>query len=175
VHSISQAGKNWTVASSAGTRTYDAVILAAPFHLSGISLPKLLASAIPAQPYVPVHVTLLTTTAPSPNATYLGAQNATTPPNAVFVALNATRAGGSDGPVFSELVYLAQLNGTGAGGADEYVVKLFSSSELDDAFLDVLFEGKVGWTLRHTVRAHFGLVAARELTEACDSGTRSRF
>jgi prenylcysteine oxidase/farnesylcysteine lyase len=172
VHSIRQTGEKWTVTSSIGSRTYDAVILAAPFHLSNISLPSSLAAEIPAQPYLQVHVTLLTTTAPGPNATFLGAQNASAPPNSVLVTLNATRGG--NGPVFSELVYLAKLNGTGEGGADEFVVKLFSPKALDDAFLDMLFEGRVGWTLRHTVRGFYLFNLGLGDDHRCASGTRFR-
>jgi hypothetical protein len=46
--------------------------------------------------------------------------------NAVFVALNATRAGGNNGPIFSELIYPMQLNGTGAVGAPAPVSRIAS-------------------------------------------------
>ncbi|KAI0035817.1 FAD/NAD-P-binding domain-containing protein [Vararia minispora EC-137] len=147
VYSILPAGGRWILKSSAGVRTYDAVILAAPFHLSNIALPPSFSSTIPPQPYKRVHVTLLTTTSPSFNTAYLGAQNVITPPTSVFITLNATRRPG--GPVFNSLQRLAVLNGTGKGGKDESLVKIFSDEVLSDAFLDELV-GERGWTFKHT-------------------------
>ena len=58
--------------SSKGSKSYKAVILAAPFHSTGISLPSSLAAQLPEYPYVKLHVTLLSTRSPSIDPAYLG-------------------------------------------------------------------------------------------------------
>ena len=61
-----QSDEKWTVKTDRSSANYKAVIIAAPFHSTGISLPDTLASQIPPQPYVHLHVTLLTTTSAQP-------------------------------------------------------------------------------------------------------------
>ncbi|EIN13462.1 FAD/NAD(P)-binding domain-containing protein, partial [Punctularia strigosozonata HHB-11173 SS5] len=59
-------GSAWELKTSASdrlsTKEYDSVILAAPFHSTGIEFPRRMRDRVPKQPYVHLHVTLLTTT-----------------------------------------------------------------------------------------------------------------
>ncbi|TFY56537.1 hypothetical protein EVG20_g8889 [Dentipellis fragilis] len=105
VNSISRkSATHWTVRSNKGTLDYRAVILAAPYHTSDISLPSDLATLIPAQPYVRLHVTLLTTTAPAPNPVYFGLAEGAKAPTAVLTTLEGMR-NGKRAPEFNSLTY----------------------------------------------------------------------
>ncbi|KAH9942685.1 FAD/NAD(P)-binding domain-containing protein [Amylocystis lapponica] len=151
VHSISRASPDgpWTVHTSAGTAQYRAVILAAPFHSSGIALsPAALAAAIPAQPYVQLHVTLLTTTSPAPSAAYFGLKGDV--PTEVLTTWERVRAGGAPAPEFNSLTYhgrVARADGAERAGADEWTVKIFSKERVSDEWLAGMF-GTVGWVHR---------------------------
>ncbi|KAH8835831.1 Prenylcysteine lyase-domain-containing protein [Flagelloscypha sp. PMI_526] len=65
---LAESSKYWTVKTSTQSKTYSSVILAAPFHQTAIEVPTSIASSIPKQPYVRLHVTLLSTTSPTANA-----------------------------------------------------------------------------------------------------------
>jgi len=147
VHSITQkpSSRRWTVRSENGSVDYGAVILAAPFHSTSISLPPALASSIPSQPYVHLHVTLLTTSSPSPNPEYFGLGAGANVPNMVMTTWEGVREGGKE-PEFNSLSY---LGATGAENGDtEWAVKIFSAKRIEDEWLENMFQGKVGWVHR---------------------------
>ena len=98
----------WTVATSQGAADYLAVILAAPYHTSDISIPEDLAALIPKQPYVHLHVTLLATTAQTPNPAYFGLPAGAGVPTSVLTTLAGARKGGK-APEFNSLTYHGKL------------------------------------------------------------------
>ncbi|GAA5837448.1 hypothetical protein JCM3766R1_000446 [Sporobolomyces carnicolor] len=68
----------WVVKTESGQNggVFDVVILAAPFHESGISIPQLpLDSIPPPQPFVNLHVTLVLTNASAPLASYFSSRS----------------------------------------------------------------------------------------------------
>jgi prenylcysteine oxidase / farnesylcysteine lyase len=156
VHSITQkpSSHRWTVHSKNGSVDYKAVILAAPFHGSSISLPASLSSSIPPQPYVHLHVTLLTTTSPSPDPEYFGLAAGAKVPNMVLTTWEGVRGGGRE-PEFNSLNYLGVVRDGEGEEETEWVVKIFSRSRIEDEWLEKVFQGKVGWVYRKEVRILF--------------------
>ncbi|TFK79186.1 FAD/NAD(P)-binding domain-containing protein, partial [Polyporus arcularius HHB13444] len=133
---------------------YRAVILAAPFHQTGIefaSEPPI--AAVPVQSYIHLHVTLLTTTSPSANATYFNLPLGHKVPEMVLTTRNGARQGGPE-PEFNSLSYLRPVRKrdlspwTNEQGQTEWVVKIFSKQRISDEWLESMFDGKVGWVLR---------------------------
>lgn len=145
----------WTVNTKEERRDYDAVVIAAPYHTSHISLPADLSSLIPPQPYIHLHVTLLTTTAAAPNPVYFAEKPDTKIPTFVLTTFEGARHGGR-APEFNSLSYLGKAqsteNGTHDGQeTDEWVVKIFSMERISDEWLATMFQNQVGWVLRKEV------------------------
>ncbi|OSC98852.1 FAD/NAD(P)-binding domain-containing protein [Trametes coccinea BRFM310] len=162
VESVSRASplEPWLVKTkgSDDERAYRAVILAAPFHQANIAIssPELPIATVPEQPYVHLHVTLLTTSSPHASSAYFNLPLETPAPEIILTTSNATRNNLATGqePAFNMLSYLTQLryrNGTvwlNANGQPEWVVKIFSNSAISDDVLRELFDGKLGWVVR---------------------------
>ncbi|KWU45646.1 hypothetical protein RHOSPDRAFT_32568 [Rhodotorula sp. JG-1b] len=130
------ARAQWVVktASGIGGGTYDAIILAAPYHQTGIHFVNSLAPAlIPKQPYVKLYVTFIITNATTPQASYFGLKEGTPMPTEIFgtFTTSSTRK-----PTFNSLNYLKPLPpaiGARFGGSNEttfHVVKMFSDWSL---------------------------------------------
>ncbi|KAF8525199.1 Prenylcysteine lyase-domain-containing protein [Hysterangium stoloniferum] len=146
VESLTRKGSKWVLVASDGeSRTYDSVILAAPFHSTNITITPPLRDQIPKQPYVHLHVTLLTTSAATPKAAYYSLSDGTTAPNSVLTTNEGFESGGPE-PEFNSLTYLKRTEGYG-GRPAEYIVKIFSLKELDMAWLRKMF-GVVHWVHR---------------------------
>lgn len=147
-----QSDTSWTVTTSNDTHAdYDSVILAAPFHLSNLTLtPYTLGAQIPEQPYVHLHVTLFTTKSPTPApACFNMTANSTAP---IFVLTTSeNEVNGGKAPEFEVIEYLTQLTTVDGTKLDEYVVKIFSLQEMTDEWLDEVFNGQVGWVYRKEV------------------------
>ncbi|KAI9428756.1 FAD/NAD(P)-binding domain-containing protein, partial [Russula earlei] len=124
-------------------RNYEAVVIAAPYHTSHITLPADLSTLIPPQPYVHLHVTLLTTAAATPNPVYFGYKPGSRPPTTVLTTFNGAREGGNASE-FLSLTY----HGKTKGKTDEWVVKIFSMERISDEWLSSVFQNQVGWVLR---------------------------
>lgn len=165
--SISRDEKNslWTLRTTndssivEDTRHYRAIILAAPFHQTDIklSLPSNSTAVIPQQPYVNLHVTLLSTTSPTANPGYFGLKEGAGVPGMVLTSNEKGRYGGKE-PEFNSLSYhgkLTKKEGAEAKGEEkeEYVVKIFSKTEVQDGWLKNVF-GEVGWVHRRLVCAY---------------------
>lgn len=138
----------WTVKGPTGPVEYKAVILAAPYHSTAISLPESLSSQIPEQPYVHLHVTLLTTTAVHPNPVYFGLGPTDIIAKTVLTTSLGARNGGKE-PEFNSLTYHGTIE---HDGQTEHVVKIFSNQTVSDEWLANMFSDKVGWVLRKEVR-----------------------
>ena len=130
------------------------MILAAPFHQTAIKVGAAIAQ-VPEQPYVHLHVTLLSTSARTPNATYFNLQAGSKAPATLLTTHDGVRQRGRAEPEFNSLTYHGQvLTKEGekrltAAGEEEWVVKIFSKERLGDEWLEGLFgRGKVGWVLR---------------------------
>nr|BAH22596.1 hypothetical protein [Pholiota nameko] len=134
----SSASHLWAVKSPRGTVNYKAVILAAPFHSSTILVPESISEQVKPQPYVHLHVTLLTTTSATPNPEYFGLPASSSVPRMLLT----TTQGGKTAPEFNSLSY----HGFVRDG--EWAVKIFSAEKISDEWLDNMFRGKVGWVLR---------------------------
>lgn len=158
VLSISEKQNHWVLKTSSGeSRNYNDVIIAAPYHSSGINVALsngLLAPSsspeVPSQPYVHLHVTLLTTAALHPDPAYFGLKPGSKVPQSVLTTYEGVRLGGR-APEFNSLTY----HGKVSPDREEYVVKIFSNETLSDEWLNTVFGGKVGWVLRKEVRDQF--------------------
>jgi len=137
----STSSSYWTVHSDKGTIDYKSVILAAPFHSTNITLPSHLSSQIPEQPYVHLHVTLLTTTSPTLNAKYFAMPPSSTLPQMMVTTYEGVRNGGKE-PEFNSISYHGLVR------EGEWAAKIFSKERLSDEWLDDVFNGQVGWVHR---------------------------
>lgn len=135
----------WTIKSSLGEKHYKAIILAAPFHSTGIVIPSSLADSIPEQPYVHLHVTLLTTTSPKPDPTYFKQSSASVLPEMTLTTYEGVRNGKKE-PEFNSLSYHGPVR------EGEWAVKIFSKERVSDELLIRLFSDQVGWIYRTEVR-----------------------
>ncbi|KAI0050817.1 FAD/NAD(P)-binding domain-containing protein [Auriscalpium vulgare] len=151
-----ESSAKFTVTSDRGTASYSSVILAAPFHTASISLPSGLADLIPQQPYMTLHVTLLSTTAPAPNPAYFGLAPGAHVPGNIYSTPGVARKLG-DTLEFNSISFLTKLRKEGAekgtayvgeSGKEEWIVKVFSPKAVSDEWLADLFMGQVGWVLR---------------------------
>ncbi|KAH8832141.1 Prenylcysteine lyase-domain-containing protein [Flagelloscypha sp. PMI_526] len=136
---LSGPGGKWVL--TAGTKTYnfDYIILAAPFHQTGIFVPPSIAASIPAQPYVHLHVTLFTTTQATYNSAYF---NATSPPQTMLTTANRARLHPPQpGPKFNAIQYRGKISDT------ESIVKIFSTQRISDQEIHG-FVNNVGWVYR---------------------------
>ncbi|KAJ6574731.1 Prenylcysteine lyase-domain-containing protein [Mycena capillaripes] len=131
----------WVLDSDRGSETYTAVILAAPWHSTKIQLTKEISSKIPPQPYIHLHVTLLTTTAPSIPAQSFSLSPSIKIPPMLLTTFEGARNGGKE-PEFNSLSY------HGLVSEGEWVVKIFSKARMSNKWLSKMFDGKVGWVHR---------------------------
>lgn len=146
---FAESSKYWNVKTSSGqTTVYTAVILAAPFQYSSITLPQSIAASIPEQPYVHLHVTLLTTTSPTANPEYFGLAPNSKPARMMLTTNNGVRAGNANAPEFNSLSY----HGPARDG--EWVVKIFSKQAVKDDDLKKIFGETVGWVHRREFDAY---------------------
>ncbi|KIJ68794.1 hypothetical protein HYDPIDRAFT_107052 [Hydnomerulius pinastri MD-312] len=139
----------WTVSTSSGTQVYKGVILAAPFHQSSISIPSDLAEQIPPQPYVHLHVTLLTTRSDYAKPEYFGLAPGSPVPQSILTTFDGARAGGVE-PEFNSLSYHGRIHRPGQSsteGEEEWSVKIFSKERVSDEWLAKVFD-HVGWVYR---------------------------
>jgi prenylcysteine oxidase / farnesylcysteine lyase len=119
------------------------VILAAPYRESLEIDPKP-DTALEITEYKTVHVTLVSTTASSPNKEYFA--NDTNIPTSILTSFQGARSGRTE-PPFYTLSYLGQLSPE----SDEHLVKIFSKRRLSAKWLGKLFDGQIGWVLRKEV------------------------
>ncbi|CAK5279586.1 unnamed protein product [Mycena citricolor] len=132
---------DWVVTSSEGSQSYKAVILAAPFHSTKIDVPVEIASAIPIQPYVHLHVTLVSTTAPRFSPGYFSQSPSAKLPAMMLTTASNARQGGPE-PEFNSISYHGRIS------ESEWVVKVFSKTRITDEWLSEMFDGQVGWVYR---------------------------
>ncbi|RPD56544.1 FAD/NAD(P)-binding domain-containing protein [Lentinus tigrinus ALCF2SS1-7] len=147
----------WMVQSSAfkDPRLYRSIILAAPYDQTGISFStKTPLAEVKKRPYIHLNVTLLSTSSPTPNASYFNLGHGHKAPNSVLTTYDGLRQRGHSEPEFNSLTYHGKVltkdgeKRVNAEGAEEWVVKIFSKQRLEDKWLEEMFEGKVGWVLR---------------------------
>lgn len=134
---------------------YRAVVLAAPYHQASIKISPV-AEVPPPQPYVRLHVTLLTTPSKTPNPARFR-MNDSRVPTYVMTSHNGVRQGSSTEPDFVALAFHGQLKNMNreeglfqGDHSEEYVMKIFSLRTLSEEWLESMF-GKVGWVLRKEV------------------------
>lgn len=146
--SIKQKGENqWTVKTDDGTGHYTGVILAAPFHQTGINVAPEISEQIPEQPYVHLHVTLLSTTAQYPDPAYFNLPAGSAVPSMVLTTYEGVRNGGKV-PEFNSLSYHGYITKDVPGTPDQRVVKIFSKERVSDEWLAKIFKDEVGWVYR---------------------------
>ncbi|KIJ35920.1 hypothetical protein M422DRAFT_232724 [Sphaerobolus stellatus SS14] len=144
VKSLTKLSKQWLLTTSNGTPyLFDSVILAAPFHLSNITTPHAFHTPIPPQPYIHLHVTLLTTSS-TPKSSYFHLKNTSAPVTVLTTSEGVTHGGPN--PEFNSLTYQGPLSAP-FRGREEHVVKLFSEQEVGDEWLRSVF-GEVTWVYR---------------------------
>lgn len=141
---------SWTVQTDRGLEDYTAVIIAAPFHSTGISLPAAISSQIPEQPYVHLHVTLLATTSPQPNPEYFALSTSSKVPSMILTTYEGVRNGGKE-PEFNSLSYHGYITQGTNNVPDQWAAKIFSKERISDEWLDKIFMGQVGWVYRKEV------------------------
>ncbi|QRW00032.1 prenylcysteine lyase [Ceratobasidium sp. AG-Ba] len=126
--------------------TFDTVVLAAPVKGTNIKIeaPELdSAKAFPPVDYVHLHVTLLSTTSEHPQASYFipNAAPGTKIPQTIL-----TTSTGPVEPEFNSLTYHETIE---RNGKTERIVKIFSKTKLDDAWLEKVFGSEtIGWVFR---------------------------
>jgi prenylcysteine oxidase / farnesylcysteine lyase len=129
------------------------VILAAPFHQTGISIPSELAEQIPPQPYVHLHVTLLTTRDNQMKAEYFGLSSGDYVPRTILTTSQGMQSGGVD-TEFNSLSYHGRVRKANETGhwidQEEWNVKIFSKQRISDEWLAKAFH-HVGWVYRKEV------------------------
>ncbi|KAG2753348.1 FAD/NAD(P)-binding domain-containing protein [Suillus brevipes Sb2] len=155
----------WTVYTSAGSQTYQGVILAAPFHQTNIILPSDLAELIPPQPYVDLHVTLLTTRSEHPRPEYFGLAPNAQVPATILSTYESARAGGVE-PEFNSISYHGKVRKLDGAAGDavtdpESTVKIFSEERITDEWLETVF-GNVSWVYRKLWQAYPVLLPTSE-------------
>ncbi|KAH8802400.1 Prenylcysteine lyase [Flagelloscypha sp. PMI_526] len=132
-------GGTWILSTGTNTFNFDYVILAAPFHQTGILVTPSIASSVPAQPYVHLHVTLFTTTQATYNSAYF---NLTAPPQVMLTTTNQARQDPPlPGPKFNTIEYHGKISDT------ESIVKIFSTEAISDREIHG-FADNVGWIYR---------------------------
>jgi prenylcysteine oxidase/farnesylcysteine lyase len=144
----------WIIVTEEGRRDYDAVIIAAPYHSSRITLPADLSTSISPQPYVHLHTTLLTTTAATFNPVYFGYKpGSKIAKNIVRIFDGVSRDGTGRASEFNFISYQGQAkfskNETQETG--EWVVKISSMERISDEWLAAMFQNQVGWVQRKEV------------------------
>lgn len=142
------ANGKWHVGIEGGSEEkYDIVVLAAPYKSTGIHIdsPELnIEEAFPKVDYVHLHVTLVATTAPHPQASYFfpDAKPDTPMPETIL-----TTSSGPVIPEFNSLSYHEKIERSGHPA--ERIVKIFSKARVEDEWMDKVFGvGKVGWVHR---------------------------
>lgn len=152
----------WTLQTWSGSPAdYSSVILAAPYHQTDIKISSptlddaVLSARVPPQPYIHLHVTLLTTTAAQPNPKYFGLETGAKVPKAVLTTHDGVRTRGGKEPEFHSLTYHGLARGKKGtpteGEEEEWLVKIFSKQVVTDKWLAEMFNGKVGWVHRKEV------------------------
>nr|XP_019048632.1 hypothetical protein I302_02404 [Kwoniella bestiolae CBS 10118]OCF27562.1 hypothetical protein I302_02404 [Kwoniella bestiolae CBS 10118] len=125
-------------------KPFDAVLFAAPWHSSPISkkLEAKFESPIPAQQYVRLHVTYLTTTKSRPQASLFGLNETDYVPRSIMTSALTSRKNGTTPSNFESIAWHAE---TPAG---EYPVKVFSLARLTDQFINDLIGETPSWLVR---------------------------
>ncbi|KAJ7693682.1 Prenylcysteine lyase-domain-containing protein [Mycena rosella] len=141
VRSIISSSGQYVLDSDRGSETYQAVILAAPWHSTNIQLPTEISSKIPLQPYVHLHVTLFTTTLSSVPAQSFSLPASTKIPPMLLTTFEGARNGGKE-PDFNSMSYHGPISDS------EWVVKIFSLKRISEKWLSKMFDGKIGWVHR---------------------------
>ncbi|KAG0148773.1 hypothetical protein CROQUDRAFT_40720 [Cronartium quercuum f. sp. fusiforme G11] len=119
---------------------FDAVIIAAPFHQTGIDGSELKSSsAIPIQPYVHLHVTFVVTNATSPSGQFFGLSDQESMPKTIYSTMMRNVLGKGQRPIFNSLSYLRNLGPKVGIIGDLHVVKLFSEAPLPTETLAQIF------------------------------------
>ncbi len=142
------SSSSWTLKSTRGATEYRAVILAAPFHSTHITVPRSIYNQIPEQPYQQIHVTLLSTTSPHPNSAYFGFSEGVNMPRVLLTTKNSAAQ-----PEFNSLSYHGLIR------EGEWAVKIISDQKISNEWLDNMFNGQVKWLLRKQVSISFSLLA----------------
>lgn len=152
VTSITRSLNSWLLTSSKSATPvrYDAIILAAPLHQTSIDLPPSITKQVPEQPYVRLHVTLLTTNSSSVNPEYLGLAANAKIPATLLTTYQGYRTGGLK-PEFNSLSYHGKVK---LGDREEWSVKIFSEEEITKEWLQKVFSGSVGWVHKKVWNAY---------------------
>jgi len=142
------SGRNsWALnmSGSESPRSYDHVILAAPYGSSGIALHGSSAFFSPVN-YVHLHVTLVSTTSIRPLPRFFGTSWAPSAiPSMILTTAEGVRNGGIL-PTFQSISYHSTFT---RDDKIEHVFKIFSLDHKDDAWLETVFgEGTLGWVYR---------------------------
>jgi prenylcysteine oxidase/farnesylcysteine lyase len=159
---LDEEGAGWLVQLEDGSReTFHSVVIAAPFHQSGIRLygnskngddDDDIGKRVPEQRYVNLHVTLLVTNATAPRGEFFRGRKGSLAPRTVYSTFErADRQRGHHRPKLNSLNYLRRA------GDGKWVVKresdsnyicpfsdplawtVFSENELQDSLLEEIF------------------------------------
>jgi prenylcysteine oxidase/farnesylcysteine lyase len=125
--------------SDRGSETYSAVILSAPLHSTKMEVPDEISSRVPPQPYIHLHVTLLTTTSSSIPAQSFSLPASTKIPPMLLTTFEGARNGGKE-PEFNSLSYHGLIS------EGEWVVKIFSKVVILGRAYNKFFWTNVGKT-----------------------------
>ncbi|KAH9982199.1 Prenylcysteine lyase-domain-containing protein [Lactifluus volemus] len=127
----------WTVITRDERRNYDAFSYLPANNLS---------SLIPPQPYIHLHVTLLTTTAATPNPEYFGYKPGASVPTTILTSSEGARQGGNASE-FNSVTYHGHAK-KDTQMSKEWIVKIFSMERISDEWLENMFQSQIGWVFR---------------------------
>ncbi|KAN0064303.1 hypothetical protein ACQY0O_002494 [Thecaphora frezii] len=165
-----EEAKWWVGTRDGEGEMFDAVIVAAPWHDADITLLNT-DRRVAKPPYVHLYVTVLTTTAKTPNPEYFGFGRGDEVPRTILTSDESVRRAGTEGRggqmgfkaphlEFLSLNYLRPLRSRNAtlspppsARSNEHVVKIFSLAPISDDLLSRLFghqDTALGWVHRKT-------------------------
>ncbi|EGF97645.1 uncharacterized protein MELLADRAFT_79816 [Melampsora larici-populina 98AG31] len=129
---------NHSLTSESGP--FDAVIIAAPFHQTGIEFDTAdVSSKIPNQPYVHLHVTFVITNATTPSGKFFGLPAEEEMPKTIYSTMMRNVLGKGQRPIFNSLSYLRNMGPKVGVIGDLHIVKLFSEATLSTETLGEIF------------------------------------
>ncbi|MBW0463976.1 hypothetical protein O181_003691 [Austropuccinia psidii MF-1] len=156
IHTISQSNPNKTYSNpqyllsyhqnsknlTATTDPFDIVIIAAPFHQSGLTLQNIQQSIqLPSiQPYVRLHVTFIITNSTSPSGELFGKSKDQTVSRMIYSTMMRNVLGKGKRPVFNTVNYLKNLGQKDGVIGDMHIVKIFSEAPVTTGTLQKLFK-----------------------------------
>lgn len=126
--------------SSTDSQPFDAVILAAPYYQTDITiLSPNPSTQIPSQPFVKLHVTFIVTNATAPSGQLFNRPENEFMARSIYSTMMKSVLANGQRPLFNSLNYLKKLGSKEGVVGDLYIVKIFSEALMPTDTLSKLF------------------------------------